>query len=201
MKDIRLLVSRMDVLVDDVSVLRVFRLRNADPQETADQLASLFPDPTTQQNSSRNGFPGFFGGFDRNRGGGNRSTDQNSRNVKQSRVAAVPDPRTSSVIVSASRDLMDEIAGIIEELDSDPAKKKKVFVIKVENRDPKDVVEDLQSVIAADSSGGNLNSTRSSANQSGSQLNSRQQNTLQNQGNNNNSGFLNNNNSRQRTGQ
>lgn len=194
-------VKQMDVNVSDVTELRVFRLRYADPQETADQLASLFPDPSTQQNSSgRSGFPGFFGGFDRDRNrSSTRSTDQNSRTVKQSRVTAVPDPRTGSVIVSAARDLMGEIAGIIEELDSDPAKKKKVYVIKVENRDPKEVVEDLQSVIGADSSG-NFNTTRSSSSQSGSQLNTRQQNNLQNQGNNNNS-FLNNNSSRQRTGQ
>lgn len=40
------LVKQMDVNVDDLTELRVFRLRYADPQETADQLASLFPDPT-----------------------------------------------------------------------------------------------------------------------------------------------------------
>jgi len=182
------LVSQMDVAVDDVAVLRVFRLRYADPQETADQLTSLFPDPGTQQSSrgQQFGFRGFFGGFSR---GNSSSTDQDSRKIKQTRVTAVPDPRTGSVIVSAARDLMNEIAGIIEELDSDPSKKKRVYSIKVENRDPQEVVEALQSVIAADSSG-NFSSTRSSASQSGGQLSTRQQNNLRNQGstlNNNNS--------------
>ena len=180
------LVFQMDVAVDDVSVLRVFRLRYADPQETADQLASLFPDPTTQQSSrgQQAGFRGFFGGFAR---GNNNATDQNSRTIKQTRVTAVADPRTGSVIVSAARQLMTEIADIIEELDSDPAKKKQVYVIKVENRDPQEVVEDLQSVIATDSSGGNLSTSRNSSRQSGSQLSTRQQNNARNQGNNNNS--------------
>jgi hypothetical protein len=83
---------------------------------------------------------------------------------------------------------MGQIAGIIDELDSDPSKKKRVYVIPVENRDPQEVVQELQSVIAADSSA-NVNS-RNTANQSG-QLNTRQQNNLQNQRNNNtlNSGF------------
>ena len=86
------------------------------------------------------------------------------------------------MIVSAAQQMMGQIAVIIEELDSDPSKKKKVYVVPVENRDPQEVVQELQSVIAADSSA-NVNS-RNTANQSG-QLNSRQQNNIQNQRNNN----------------
>ena len=183
MKYVQELVDQMDVQVDDVSVLRVFRLRFADPQETADQLGTLFPDPTTQQSGrgQSGGFRGFFGGFTPG-GGGGSSANQNSRSIKQSRVTAVADPRTGSVIVSAAKSLMEEIAGIVQELDSDPAKKKKVFVIKVENRDPQEIVQDVQSVIAADTGAGNLSSQRSSQ-QSGSQLTTRQQNAARNQGN------------------
>ena len=193
MEEIAKLVNEMDLPVDDVSVLKVFRLHFADPQETADQLSTLFPDPATQQSArgqggGGGGFRGFFGGFTR---GNTQTTDQNSRTIKQSRVTAVADPRTGSVIVSAARGLMGEIAGIIEELDSDPARKKKVFVIPVQNRDPQEVVEDLQSVIAADTSGGTFSNQRSSSQQSGSQLNSRQQNNLRNQGNNTGSFNLN----------
>ncbi len=201
MEEIRELVSQMDVNVDDLTELRVFRLRYADPQETADQLANLFPDPTTQQTgssrtSSRTSSP--FPGFSRNRSSSSgNTTDANSRKFVQARVTAVPDPRTGSVIVSASRDMMPQIADIIDKLDSDPAKQKKVYVIKVENRDPQEVVEELQSVISADTSGGNVNNTRSSQ-QSGSQLNTRQQNNLRNQGN--TGSILNNNTSRNRTG-
>ena len=182
MKYVEELVNQMDVQVDDVSVLRVFRLRFADPQETADQLGTLFPDPATQQNSrgGGGGFRGFFGGFTPG-GGGGSSANQNSRSIKQSRVTAVADPRTGSVIVSAAKSLMEEIASIVQELDSDPAKKKKVFVIKVENRDPEEVVQDLQSVIATDTSGGTFSNQKSSS-QTGSQLNTRQQNAARNQG-------------------
>src|ERR1051325_9891247 len=197
------LVKQMDVNVDDVTEVRVFRLRYADPQETADQLANLFPDPTTQQNSSgRSSYRGFgyFGGFRGDRGSStSNTTDPNSRKLRQSRVTAVPDPRTGSVIVSAARDLMTEISGIIEELDSDPAKKKKVYVIKVENRDPQEVVEDLQSVISQNTSA-TVSSTRTSQRQTGSQLNTRGQNNLQNMGNNNNNFNINGNNSSGRTG-
>lgn len=182
------LVSQMDVNVDDVTELRVFRLRYADPQETADQLTSLFPDSTTQQNSSSRtsrGF-GFFGGFNRGSSTPTTTASADSRKVRMTRVTAVPDPRTGSVIVSAARELMGQIANIVEELDSDPAKKKKIYVIKVENRDPQEIVEEVQAVISADTSGGNT-STRNTTQQSGSQLSTRQQNNLRNQ--NTGSGF------------
>ncbi len=183
MKYIRQLVNQMDVNVDDITELRVFRLKYADPEETAEQLTSLFPDTTSQSSNNRGGFRGFmFGGppgF--NQGGGNSSTTTSSRKLLQTRVTAVADPRTGSVIVSASRDLMTQIAGIVEQLDSDPSKKKKVYVIKVENRDPQEVVEELQGVIATDTSSGNF-STRSSSQNSGTQLSTRQQNNLRNTG-------------------
>jgi len=180
------LVKQMDVDVNDVTELRVFRLHFADPQETADQLATLFPDTTAQQNSGGRGGFGGFGFFGRGGGSSSTATDPTSRKLRRARVTAVPDPRTGSVIVSAAHDLMTEIANIVQELDSDPAKKKKVYVIKVENRDPQEVVEDLQSVIATDTSGGTFSNPRSTSQQSGSQLNTRQQNNLRNQGNNNN---------------
>jgi len=175
------LVKQMDVNVDDLTEVRVFRLHYADPQETADQLANLFPDPATQQSTTSRTSSRYSGPFpfSRNRGS-STGTDRNSRKFVEARVTAVPDPRTGSVIVSASHDMMAQVANIIEALDSDPAKKKKVYVIKVENRDPQDVVEELQSVIATDS-GGNFNNTRSTSQQSSS-LNTRQQNNLRNQG-------------------
>ena len=73
---------------------------------------------------------------------------------------------------------------IVEELDSDPSMQKKVHVIKVENRDPQEVVEELQIIIATDTGSGTLNNNRNTTRQTGSQLNSRQQNNLQNQRNN-----------------
>jgi len=179
------LVNQMDVDVDAVTEFKVFRLVNADPQEMADQLTSLFPDPSAQTGQRNRGFGfGPFAGF----GGNNNNAQANStRRQSQAKVTAVADPRTQSVLVSASRDTMPQIAGIIQELDSDPSRKKKVHVIKVENRDPQELVQDLQSVIATDTSGGNFNTSRTSS-QNTSQLNRRQQNNLQNQ-NNNNNGF------------
>jgi general secretion pathway protein D len=183
---VRAIVQQMDVDVEAVSELKVFRLQNADPQETADQITSLFTDTTAQQNQRNSRF-GPFGPFGGNTQGSTTAT-QSDRRKSESRVTAVADPRTQSVIVSASADNMKSIAGIIAELDTDPSRKKKVHVIKVENRDPQELVQDLQAVISQDTSAGSLGTSRGSS-QSGSQLNTRQQNNTRNQGQQTTSGF------------
>ena len=54
MATIETMVKEIDQEVTDVTELRVFRLVNADASEIADQLAQLFPDPTTSSSGSQN---------------------------------------------------------------------------------------------------------------------------------------------------
>lgn len=176
MPTIEELVRSVDTNVEDITEVRVFRLKYADPVETADLLAELFPDETRTSSSTSGrgqirfgGFGGPFGGFG-NRGG-NNATEQSSRMQQQSRVIAVPDQRTGSVVVSAAHELMVQIEKMIAQLDEDPAKKKKVFTYKVENTDPQQVQQVLQELF-----GSTTTSTRSSARntaQPGNQLNTR----------------------------
>ncbi len=186
------LVQQVDTNVEDITELRVFRLKNADPQEMADVLASLFPDPTTSNNQSSRGGQlrfggGPFGGFG---GGRQQSNDMSSRLQQQSKVTAVPDPRTGSIVVSASRDLMDQIGQMIAQLDADPAKKQKVFVYSVENTDPTAVEEILRGLFEGQNSRNRGNNARSTTRQTGNQLNTRATQN-QNQGT-RNTGFGNN---------
>ena len=51
------MVKEIDQEVTDVTELRVFRLVNADASEIADQLATLFPDPTTSTSGNQNNVP------------------------------------------------------------------------------------------------------------------------------------------------
>ena len=140
---IETMVKEIDQEVSDVTELRVFRLVNADPAETADQLAQLFPDPTTSGAGGQGGTPfSFF------RGGrsGNSSTAANNsdRAKKMGRVLAVSDPRTSSLIVTASKTLMPQIADMIAELDSDKGRKEVVGFYDLQNANPQDVYNNLQ---------------------------------------------------------
>jgi general secretion pathway protein D len=143
---IETMVKEIDQEVSDVTELRVFRLKNADPSETADQLATLFPDPSTSTTGNRNNMPFFMGGGPFGGGGrGATATGANSNRSKlMGRVLAVPDPRTSSIIITASKTLMPQIADMIAELDSDKGRKEVVGFYDLQNADPQDVFNNLQ---------------------------------------------------------
>jgi type II secretory pathway component GspD/PulD (secretin) len=92
------------------------------------------------------GFPG--GGFpgsrtSRSTGGGSSESD---RQKKQGQVTAVADPRTSSVVVTAAKELMPQIAEMVLQLDSNPARKQRVFVYSLENANVQEVETVLRSL-------------------------------------------------------
>lgn len=173
------LIEQVDVSVEDVTELRVFRLRYADAQETADLLTSLFPDPTTQNNRGQGGR---FGGFRPPQLQQAGTQQPSERVLRQSRVLAVADLRTQSVVVSASRELMDQIAVMIAQLDNDPARKQRVYTFSVENTDPAAVEEILRGLFETQNTRNRAATTRNTTRQAGSQLNNRAVNTMQNQG-------------------
>lgn len=169
------LVKAVDVSVEDVTEVRVFHLKFADPLEMADLLASLFPDTTSSQSGGRGQFR--FGGGPFGGGGGNASASSSSeRLLKQTRVTAVADQRTRSVVVSASRNMMEQITPMVAQLDADPARKRKVFVFDVENTDPQAVQDIIQTLFPEQNSGRSSNN-RSTSQQNSNQLNNRQSQT------------------------
>ena len=142
---IETMVKEIDQEVTDITELRVFRLTNADPAETADQLAQLFPDPTGSSTSGQNNMPFFMGGgLGGNRGRTSSATAGSDRMKKMGRVLTVSDPRTSSIIVMASKTLMPQIADMIAELDSNKGRKEVVGYYDLQNADPQDVYNNLQ---------------------------------------------------------
>jgi len=151
METIEELIKSVDVNVEDVTELRVFKLKNADPTEMAELIMSLFPDQASQQGQQR-GMGRFFAGPPQF-----QQVDQTTpsqRTILQTRVIAVPDPRTGSVVVTASRNLMPQIEKMITELDADAGRKQKVFVFDVENTDPLQVQSVLQSLFPANTTTG-----------------------------------------------
>jgi general secretion pathway protein D len=154
-------IAQLDTQVEDITEVRVFHLKYADAQETADLLMNLF---ATGNNSlpSQIRFGGRAGArlarfFRQN---ATASSDTSARLQKEDRVVAVPDLRTDSVVVSAARQLMPQIADMIEDLDADPANKQGVFVFDLENTDPQEVQQVLQNLFPA----GNGNSASRSMN-------------------------------------
>jgi len=157
-------IKNIDMGAEDPTVVKVFHLSHADPSETADLLTSLFPDDSRSGSSQApmtfggfggirrlfgggGGGPGGPGGFGPpGAGGGNNSNGQNQRIRKRNRVVAVADPRTSSIVVTASRDMMEQISNVIAELDPDPANQQQVAVFRLENAEPQDAMQVLQDI-------------------------------------------------------
>lgn len=168
------LVAQLDVPVEDITELRVFPLMNSDPTEMAQVLTSLFPDTTSANTGRGAGF--FFGG----RGNTAASSANSSeRSKRQSKVLAVADPRTSSVIVSASKDLMEQIVPMIQKLDESSSKKQKVFVYSLENADSADVEAVLKNLFETQNT---RNGRTTQNNQQNNALSQRQNNAARNQG-------------------
>jgi general secretion pathway protein D len=178
------LVSQLDVAVQDLTELRVFPLQNADPTEMAQVLTSLFPDESASNANTGNRGAGFlFRGGGR---GNNNNGNESERAKKQSKVLAVADPRTSSVIVSASQNLMEQIGPMIQQLDASTAKKQHAYVYQLKNADTSDVQTVLQDLFETT----NTRNSRSSQNsQQNNALQQRQTNAARNQGTTTSSSF------------
>ena len=154
------LVKEMDRTIEDVTEIQVFKLQNADAFEMADVLTNLFSDKDEIENS-RGGYR--FGSYGRSSSSSSRSRSSSSGNssermLQQKKVVAVADPRTNSVIVSATAELMTQIALMVERLDGNKAKQQKVYTYSLQNADVEGVSEILRNMF--EQQNGNFNSTR-----------------------------------------
>lgn len=174
------IISAIDSSAAGETEIQVFPLAFANPNDVATELGQVFPSgssgtglsPIAFRGGPGGGFGGGFGGggggfFARaaaaaaaaNNNGGNRAQ-------KQSQVTAVADPRTQSVIVMASKDLMNEISGMIHELDVASARDQQVHVVHLDNADPAQVLQVLQGTFPSgpvSSSSSSATSTQSDA--------------------------------------
>jgi len=135
-------------------------LEHADAYEMAEVLTNLFSDKNEIENS-RGGYR--FGSWGRSSSSSSRSRSSSSGNssermLQQKRVVAVADPRTNSVIVSATAELMKQIALMVERLDDNKAKQQKVYTYSLEHADIYNVSEILRNMF--EQQNGNFNSTR-----------------------------------------
>jgi general secretion pathway protein D len=164
------IIKAIDLGAEDVTEVRVFKLTYADPVEMSELLSQLFPDEsrTGGQNGQGGGFRSLFrgmggpGGGPGGMGGGAGGTG-NQRIKKRTRVITVPDQRTSSVVITAAKDLMGQISDVVQELDTDPAKKQNVRVFPLQNADPEQAMQVLQDIFQKSGSVNNRNNQNNSA--------------------------------------
>ena len=170
------IIKAIDSSAEASTEIRVFHLQHANPSDVATLLGGVFP---SQSSGSGSQTPVRFGGgggpggfFQRMMGGGGGGGGQggdsgggsggssNDRIRKQTQVVAVADLRTSSVVVTAQKDLMEQIAGMIEQIDVASTRDQKVFVYHLDHGDPQQAATVLQGMFQ--SSGTSRSGTSSS---------------------------------------
>ena len=162
------LLEQLDRPTTDITEIRTFRLLNADPSELADELAALFPNsaasadqqlPPLQVGGPPDFGPGQDGGPPGTDGAATESQPANSeRALKKSQVLAIPDARTSTLVVSAPSTLFPQISKLIAGLDASPAGKEKIHVYELRGADPQDVNSILQDLLNRNLTARNNNS-------------------------------------------
>lgn len=163
-KHVMEIIKAIDSSAEDVTEVKVFKLQYADPTEMATLLTSLFPDQSTAQapirfgrGRGRGGFNPFaaFGG-----GNNNNGNSVSDRIKKRNQVVAVADARTSSVVVTATADLMDQISQMVAQLDNPSNKGQRVAVIHISNADPQEILPVLQDTFGGNNTRNRNNSTQ-----------------------------------------
>jgi type II secretory pathway component GspD/PulD (secretin) len=163
------IIKAVDDSAEAETEIRVFKLEHANPNDVATELTSVFPSSssgnTTQSPIRFGGGGGGPGGFFRQMmagaagGGGDSSND---RIKKATQVSAVADARIQAVIVTAPKDLMEQIASMVKDLDVTSDRDQDVYVYKMNNADPQQVASELQTMFqsstARNTTGNNQNS-------------------------------------------
>ena len=160
MPTVEQLVAEIDTATLQLCEIRVFPLKFSDATNMAQLInhviSSRQPPPRTK---TRGQAADFFGGSwppMPTRNPPRRSTAARSRNRP---VLAVADPRTNSVVVNADKNLMDQIAPMIDQLDNNPAKQKKVFVYPLKYADPVQTAQILSDMFGDGTNTGNRTNT------------------------------------------
>jgi general secretion pathway protein D len=119
------IIKAIDTSVASISTIKVYPLQFANAKELATVVTQLFQTSSSSSRSSRSssggGFPfpfgGDRGGSDRDRGSSSGSGDSEARQAG-SRVIAVADDQSNSLIVSAPEDVIPSITDIVTRIDT-----------------------------------------------------------------------------------
>ena len=150
------LIGALDRPSQEITETKVFRLKHADPGEIADELSNLFPSSSGGSDQNERSMGLQFSPFQQE-----PSSDgsQSTRMKRRSSVLAVADRRTQSVIVTASKDMMAQIQGLVKDLDQGAQGVQNVTVLDFGGADPATVEETLAALFSSANSR-NQNSTQ-----------------------------------------
>ena len=159
------IIRALDTSISGISTMHVYPLQYADAKGIADVLTQLFQSSQSQSGNNRQqqAGPGFFGGFGgggggRRGGGGDEPapTDSAARNAA-SRVIAVADQQSNSVIVSAPEEYMDSISEIVSRLDTNIAAVTETRIFHLMHADATEMTNILSTLYTENTSQNNTN--------------------------------------------
>ena len=150
------IIRALDTSVSSISTIRVYPLQYADSKSLANVLTQLFATDASskagnnqQQGGRGRGFGGFggFPGF----GGppvGNNAQPQSPAQQAATRVIAVADEQSNSVIVSAPDEVMASITELVGRLDTNVAEVSETRIFRLEHADAAELANVLTTLYA-----------------------------------------------------
>ncbi len=150
------IINRIDTNTSEITETRIFRLVHADAMELANELNSLYSDSNTGTTTT-GGNNAAATRRPQTTNNNNANANKSQRAALLSKVVAVPDARTNSLLLLAAKDVMPQLALTVERLDSGIEKKQQVCVYRLENADPNNVYTILRSMFS--SQGGSSNTS------------------------------------------
>ena len=180
------IIKAVDDSAEAETEIRVFRLKYASPADVASELTSVFPSSSSGSSSQSpisfrgagGGGGGGFNPFAAMMGGAGAGNSSNDRVKKATQVTAVADNRIQAVIVTAPKDLMEQIASMMTDLDVASDRDQNVHVFTMKNGDPQQAVQVLQSMFQT----GSTSRSGTSSSSQNSALQQRAQNSITSMG-------------------
>ena len=156
------IIKAVDDSAEAETEIRVFHLQYANPTDVATELGNIFPSNSSGNNTQTpiqfrggggggGGPGGFFARMMAANAANSTANSQNDRIKKATQVTAVADARIQSVIVTAPKNLMEQIAGMMRDLDVPSQRDQKVYVFHMNNGDPQEAAQVLQNMFQSSS--------------------------------------------------
>ena len=167
------IIRAIDNSAEAETEIRVFHLKYASPADVASELASIFPNSSSSGSSTQSpmqfrggggGPGGFFARMMSGAGTPSSSSSSNDRIKKATQVTAVADSRIQSVIVTAPKELMEQIGNMMSDLDVPSDRDQGVYVFQMKNGDPQQALQVLQNMFQSSSTSRSGTSSSSSQN-------------------------------------
>jgi general secretion pathway protein D len=167
------IIRAIDNSAEAETEIRVFHLKYASPTDVATEITSVFPSSTSGSGAQAptrfggggggGGGGGFLARMMANAGGGAAGGGSADRIKKATQVTAVADARIQAVIVTAPKDLIEEIASMMKDLDVPSDRDQDVYVFQTKNGDAQQMAQVLQGMFSSSTSRNSSGSSQNSA--------------------------------------